>query len=80
MLILSAIDMLFVSWLVSGYTTKQIYASYPNLILRLILCPGIGVMLVHCEQQGTRVMGQGGVYYLNDDVVEGVNPLADPQN
>ncbi len=58
-------------------TYEQIRARHPNLVLGLVQHPAIGFVLVHSEQQGPMAIGEGGVYYLKDNVVEGQNPLAD---
>jgi hypothetical protein len=57
-------------------TYEQISDAYPDLIVGLINHPGIGFLLVKSEQQGDMVLSKGGIHYLNDDAVEGVDPLA----
>ena len=57
-------------------TYEKITDAYPDLILGLINHPGIGFLLVKSEQQGAMVMGKAGVHYLDDDTVDGVDPLA----
>jgi hypothetical protein len=57
-------------------TFEQIQAAYPELIVGLYTHPGIGFLLVRTETQGDIVIGRGGVHYLADDRVEGVDPLA----
>lgn len=57
-------------------TYEQIQEQYPELILGLMNHPGIGFILVQTAEQGLVAMGRGGVCYLDDGKVEGVNPLA----
>jgi hypothetical protein len=57
-------------------TYEQIQDAYPELILGLLNHPGIGFILVRSEQQGDMVMTKGGVHFLKDDKVEGIDPLA----
>jgi len=56
-------------------TYEQIQDAHPDLILGLINNPGIGFLLVKSEQQGAMVMTKGGVQFLNDDTIEGEDPL-----
>jgi hypothetical protein len=56
-------------------TQEEIQKAYPDLILGLQQHPGIGFVLVRSSEFGDMVIGKGGVYYLKDDKVEGVNPL-----
>jgi uncharacterized membrane protein YvlD (DUF360 family) len=57
-------------------TQEQIQDAYPDLLLGLQQHPGIGFVLVRSSEFGDMVIGKGGIYYLKDDKVEGVNPLA----
>lgn len=57
-------------------TFEKIQEQYPELMIGLYSHPGVGFVLVRTEAQGDIVIGKGGVYYLADDHVEGVNPLA----
>jgi uncharacterized membrane protein YvlD (DUF360 family) len=56
-------------------TFEKIQDAYPELILGLQNHPGIGFILVKSEIQGDIVIGKGGVHYLVDDKVEGIDPL-----
>jgi len=58
-------------------TYEQIQAAYPNLILGLASHPGIGFVLVRSEKDGDMVLGKGGIHFLNDDTVEGRDPLGE---
>ncbi|MEA2025934.1 MAG: alkaline phosphatase family protein, partial [Chloroflexota bacterium] len=49
--------------------------AYPGLLASLAEHPGIGFVMVR-SAKGTVVLGSGGVRYLEDDRVEGEDPLA----
>jgi hypothetical protein len=53
----------------------QIDEHYPGLLAALTHHPGIGFVMVH-SARGTLALGAGGVRYLDDDRVEGEDPLA----
>ena len=58
-------------------TAEQLSARFPGLVAGLAEHPGIGFVLVHSEELGGLVIGGGGIRYLSDDRVEGLDPLAD---
>jgi uncharacterized membrane protein YvlD (DUF360 family) len=57
-------------------TYEQIQDAHPNLIIGLINHPGVGFVMVKSAQYGTMVVGTNGIHYLDDDKVEGKDPLA----
>jgi hypothetical protein len=57
-------------------TLEEIEALYPGLLDGMAGHEGIGFLMVRSGEQGAVVIGQGGRYYLEDDRVEGENPLA----
>lgn len=57
-------------------TLEAIEKSHPVLIPALVQHPGIGFILVRATDRGGLVIGQGGIYELDTDAVEGENPLA----
>jgi hypothetical protein len=57
-------------------TQEQIQEAYPDLLVGLVKHPGIGFVLVKSSEFGDVVIGKDGFYYLEDDRIEGVNPLA----
>ena len=57
-------------------TQEQIQEAYPDLLVGLVKHPGIGFVLVKSSEFGDVVIGKEGFYYLEDDRIEGVNPLA----
>jgi uncharacterized membrane protein YvlD (DUF360 family) len=57
-------------------TLETIESRWPALIPALRDHPGIGFLLVRSERAGSLVIGAGGVRQLDDDHVEGEDPLA----
>ena len=61
---------------IQGRATVEILGSkYPGLISGLAEHPGIGFLLVDSETLGPLVIGAQGIRYLDDDRVEGEDPL-----
>jgi len=57
-------------------TLQQIEAAHPGLIEGLRRHEGIGLILVRDELRGDVVLGPGGTYHLDDDRIDGDDPLA----
>jgi uncharacterized membrane protein YvlD (DUF360 family) len=57
-------------------TLERIEQLYPKLVSTLRDHPGIGFMLVRSEQHGAVAIGARGAHYLEEDRVEGEDPLA----
>lgn len=57
-------------------TLERIDELHPRLIGALREHPGIGFVLVRSERDGPLVLGRDGIHYLEDDRVEGEDPLA----
>jgi Type I phosphodiesterase / nucleotide pyrophosphatase len=57
-------------------TIEQIDKLYPDMILSLRNHPGIGFLMVRSAAQGALALGAGGVNYLEQGRVDGVDPLA----
>jgi len=58
-------------------TYEQIQDAHPDLILGLVNHPGIGLVIVKSETNGTMVIGKGGINFVDAGVVEGnPDPLA----
>jgi len=55
---------------------EQIAEAHPQLLDTLTAHPGIGFVMVRSQAQGTLVIGRAGHRRLQDDVVEGEDPLA----
>ena len=53
---------------------EEIVMLFPNLIPGLVKHPGIGFILVE-SMNGPMVIGDNGIYYLNNDKIVGENPL-----
>jgi len=57
-------------------TIERIHERYPHLISTLRDHPGIGFLLARSEQYGAIVIGEQGLSFLDEDRVEGEDPLA----
>jgi putative membrane protein len=57
-------------------TYEDIKDAFPDLIPGLVNHQGIGFIMVHSNEFGPIVIGSDGIYYLNSDIIEGENPLA----
>ena len=57
-------------------TLEEIEEYYPGLLDGLAQHEGVGFVLVRSEAHGPVAIGGGGRNYLNEDRVEGENPLA----
>jgi hypothetical protein len=57
-------------------TYEQIQEKYPELLIGLFNHPGVGFIMVRSQEQGDMIVTKGGVRYLKDDHVDGVDPLA----
>ncbi len=57
-------------------TLERLEVLYPRLLPALREHPGIGFVLVRSERLGAMVLGRGGTRFLDDDRVEGKDPLA----
>ncbi len=57
-------------------TLERLEQLHPRLVGALREHPGIGFVLVRTERDGSVVLGARGVRYLDDDRVEGEDPLA----
>jgi len=55
---------------------EEIEEDFPGMLHGLAQHEGIGFVLVHSQAHGPVVIGGNGRYYLNEDRVEGENPLA----
>jgi hypothetical protein len=57
-------------------TLEELQEAFPAMIPGLSQHEGIGFIMVRSEKDGPVVIGANGSYYLNDDRIEGENPLA----
>jgi hypothetical protein len=55
---------------------ERLEEAYPGLLTGLAAHPGIGFILVRSDALGAVALGPSGARYLDDDRVEGVDPLA----
>jgi hypothetical protein len=57
-------------------TLEEIEEAFPAVIQGLAQHEGIGFIMVRSKEKGPLVIGANGVYYLDNNRVEGENPLA----
>jgi uncharacterized membrane protein YvlD (DUF360 family) len=55
---------------------EEIEAGHPGLLDDLVAHPGVGLVLVRTDANGSVVLGKGGSYRLSDGQVTGQDPLA----
>ncbi len=58
-------------------TYEEIVMLFPDLIPGLVKHSGIGFIMVNSITNGGMVIGQNGIYYLDNDKIVGENPLED---
>jgi len=56
-------------------TQEEIEARFPGMLQGLAGHPGIGFVMVRSQEHGPVVVGGDGRYYLDEDRVDGENPL-----
>jgi hypothetical protein len=71
------LGMVYLTDHIDRLTYEQMNTIYPDLLPGLVKHEGIGFILVNSDIHGPLVIGNIGTYYLNDDRIEGENPLAD---
>ena len=54
---------------------EEIQKRHPDLILGLVSHPGVGFVMVKSEKDGTMVLGEEGINFLDQGQVEGQDPL-----
>jgi len=57
-------------------TREQMDAAYPGVVDALVAHAGVGFVTMRTEAHGLVVRGRGGTRYLEEDRVEGADPLA----
>jgi hypothetical protein len=67
--------LIYFSHLDRRMTYEEIQNRYPDLIPTLIMHPGIGYMLVRSSENGDLVLGKEGIHFLDQDIIEGIDPL-----
>ena len=59
-------------------TLRDVEELYPGLVGALVGHPGVGFVVARTgDERGTVVLGRNGIRYLQQDRVEGIDPLAD---
>ena len=57
-------------------TLGEIDDAYPDLVKALVAHPGIGLLMVRTAAHGPIAVGKKGIHFLDEDRVEGEDPLA----
>ena len=57
-------------------TLEQMDTAYPGVVDALVAHPGVGFVTMRTDAHGLVVRGRGGIRYLEEDRVEGTDPLA----
>ncbi|MCU0504462.1 MAG: alkaline phosphatase family protein [Chloroflexi bacterium] len=57
-------------------TVEQIAAAYPGMVEALANHPGVGAMLIRSAEHGAIVVGRDGIHYLDEERIEGTDPVA----
>jgi hypothetical protein len=57
-------------------TLEQIESTWPGLVSGLARHPGVGLLMVRSEARGAVAVGPSGVHYLDEQSVEGADPVA----
>ncbi|MGD0805362.1 MAG: phage holin family protein [Candidatus Bathyarchaeia archaeon] len=65
----------FTNW-ANRMSLEEINEAYPGVVEGLSQHEGVSFALIHSNEYGGVVIGAKGKYYLKDDRIEGVNPLA----
>lgn len=61
----------------SRLSLEDVQTRCPNLVYNLVEHPGVGFVVGRSEAEGNLVLGKLGVYYLDQGLWEGENPLQD---
>jgi hypothetical protein len=56
-------------------TLEHMNKAFPGFLEGIVAHEGVGFVLVRSEEKGGVVIGKEGIYYLDNDSVEGENPL-----
>jgi hypothetical protein len=54
---------------------ESIDEHYPGLLAALVEHPGVGILMVRSATQGLLAVGKTGIHYLDEDRIEGADPL-----
>jgi hypothetical protein len=69
------LSMIYFTRLPGRLTLQEIEQLYPGLVGALTAHPGIGFVTVRAGDHGTIVLGKKGIHYLDENRVEGTDPL-----
>lgn len=57
-------------------TLEQLADTYPGLVDSLATHPGVGALLIRSAEHGALVIGHEGISFLDEDRIEGADPVA----
>lgn len=57
-------------------TLEELDAAHPGFVAALVAHPGVGYVVVRSARHGDLVLGRDGTHFLDEDRVEGRDPLA----
>ena len=70
------LGLIFFPRLPGRVTLEQLATTYPRLVDGLAAHPGVGALLIRSEAHGALVIGRSGINFLDEDRIEGDDPVA----
>ena len=70
------LGLIFFPRLPGRVTFEQLATTYPRLVDGLAAHPGVGALLIRSEAHGALVIGRSGINFLDEDRIEGDDPVA----
>jgi hypothetical protein len=70
------LSMIYFTRMPGRLALEDIEELYPGLVGALTAHPGIGFIMAGTRNDGTVVLGKGGIRHLHQDRVQGIDPLA----
>ena len=68
--------MVYLTRFAGRVSLEELEDAHPGLVAALVAHPGIGYLVVRSERHGDVVLGRNGTRFLDEDRVEGRDPLA----
>ena len=70
------LGLIFFPRLPGRVTLEQLATTYPRLVDGLAAHPGVGALLIRSEAHGALVIGRSGINFLDEERIEGDDPVA----
>ncbi len=67
--------MIYLTHVSHRLTYEEINSMFPDMIQEIVNNEYVGFILVRSSQRGDMAIGKNGIYYLDNDEIEGENPL-----